>query len=147
MLAYSHYETDARVKRYAEALAERGDHVDVVALKRSPDEAIERKVGSVNLYNLQARVGKGERSPLAFLFPVLRFLSVSTFWITRRHSRRPYDVLHIHNMPDFLVFAALYPKLTGAKVILDIHDIVPEFYGNKFTGWSRWPICITPETR
>jgi glycosyltransferase involved in cell wall biosynthesis len=35
-------------------------------------------------------------------------------------------------MPDFLVFAAAYPKLTGAKVILDIHDILPEFYGNKF---------------
>ena len=43
-------------------------------------------------------------------------------------------------MPDFLIFAALYPKLTGAKVILDIHDIVPEFYRNKFTGCGRWPI-------
>ena len=142
MLAYSHYETDARVRRYAEALTERGDHVDVVALKRSPDEAVERRVGGVNVYNLQARVGKGERSPLAFLFPVLRFLSASMFWITKRHSRRPYDLLHVHNMPDFLVFAAWYPKLTGAKVILDIHDIVPEFYGNKFTGWSRGPTVL-----
>ena len=35
-------------------------------------------------------------------------------------------------MPDFLVFAAWYPKWTGAKLILDIHDIVPELFLNKF---------------
>jgi len=134
MVAYSHYETDGRVTRYAEALAERGDYVDVVALKRSPQEPAEEKVGNVHLYKLQSRVGKRERSPLAVLFPVLQFLLRATVWVARRHNRRAYDVLHIHNMPDFLVFAAAYPKLTGAKVILDIHDIVPEFYGNKFEG-------------
>ena len=31
-----------------------------------------------------------------------------------------------------MVFAAWYPKLTGARIILDIHDIVPEFYASKF---------------
>ena len=46
--------------------------------------------------------------------------------------RRRYDFVHVHNLPDFLVFAALLPKLTGARVILDIHDIVPEFYASKF---------------
>jgi glycosyltransferase involved in cell wall biosynthesis len=35
-------------------------------------------------------------------------------------------------MPDFLVFAAWYPKLTGAKLILDVHDLVPELFANKF---------------
>jgi glycosyltransferase involved in cell wall biosynthesis len=139
MIAYSHYETDGRVTRYAEALAERGDHVDVVALKRSPDEAGEVKVGNVNLHKLQPRVGKGESSPLAVLLPLLQFLMRATFWVARRHSWRAYDVLHVHNMPDFLVFAAAYPKLTGAKVLLDIHDIVPEFYGSKFEGGELSP--------
>jgi glycosyltransferase involved in cell wall biosynthesis len=37
-------------------------------------------------------------------------------------------------MPDFLTFAAWYPKLTGARIILDIHDMVPEFYGSKFAA-------------
>jgi glycosyltransferase involved in cell wall biosynthesis len=35
-------------------------------------------------------------------------------------------------MPDFLVFTAWLPKLAGSKIILDIHDIVPEFYASKF---------------
>jgi glycosyltransferase involved in cell wall biosynthesis len=50
----------------------------------------------------------------------------------RRHQARSFDLVHAHNIPDFLVFAAWYPKLLGAKVILDIHDIVPEFFASKF---------------
>jgi glycosyltransferase involved in cell wall biosynthesis len=30
------------------------------------------------------------------------------------------------------VFSALYPKLQGAKVILDIHDLMPEFFCSRF---------------
>jgi glycosyltransferase involved in cell wall biosynthesis len=41
-------------------------------------------------------------------------------------------LIHVHSVPDFEVFAALLPKLTGCKIILDIHDIVPEFYASKF---------------
>jgi len=37
-------------------------------------------------------------------------------------------------MPDFLIFAAWYPRLKGVKLILDIHDIVPELYASKFGG-------------
>lgn len=44
----------------------------------------------------------------------------------------PYDIIHVHSVPDFEVFAAIIPKLSGAKIILDIHDIVPEFYTSKF---------------
>ncbi len=32
MLAYTNYENDNRVMRYADALVSRGDHVDVVAI-------------------------------------------------------------------------------------------------------------------
>jgi glycosyltransferase involved in cell wall biosynthesis len=35
-------------------------------------------------------------------------------------------------VPDFEVFATWLAKLKRAKVILDIHDIVPEFYAAKF---------------
>jgi glycosyltransferase involved in cell wall biosynthesis len=34
--------------------------------------------------------------------------------------------------PDFLVFTAWIPRLMGAKIILDIHDLLPEFYADKF---------------
>jgi glycosyltransferase involved in cell wall biosynthesis len=132
MVTHSYFLSDARVSRYAEALAQRGDHVDVLALRRSPEVPAKETLGNIDLFRLQPRYGKTERSRLSHLLPVVRFLVTSSFWLLRQHRRCPYDLLHIHNVPDFLVFAAWYPKLTGAKVILDIHDIVPEFYASKF---------------
>jgi glycosyltransferase involved in cell wall biosynthesis len=35
-------------------------------------------------------------------------------------------------MPDYLVAAATFPKLMGASVLLDVHDLVPELYAAKF---------------
>jgi glycosyltransferase involved in cell wall biosynthesis len=46
--------------------------------------------------------------------------------LTWRSLDRRFSLVHIHNMPDVLVFSALVPKLLGAKVILDLHDPMPE---------------------
>ena len=52
--------------------------------------------------------------------------------MARRHLANRYQLVHVHSVPDFLVFAAWFPRLTGAKVILDIHDLLPEFYASKY---------------
>lgn len=132
MITHSFYESDNRVLRYAETLAAQGHTVEVAALRANPSLPHEEVVNGVRLFRLQDRFGKKEKSKLAFLGPILRFLVVSSWWMTRRHARTRYDLIHVHNIPDFLVFAAWFPKLTGARVILDIHDIVPEFFCSKF---------------
>ena len=38
----------------------------------------------------------------------------------------------MNNIPDFFVFCALLPKLMGAKVLLDIHDPMPNTFASKF---------------
>jgi len=40
-------------------------------------------------------------------------------------------------MPDFLVFTALIPRIFGAKLILDIHDPMPEFYMSKYKSQTN----------
>jgi glycosyltransferase involved in cell wall biosynthesis len=40
--------------------------------------------------------------------------------------------VQIHNLPDFLIFAGFIPKLTGARLVLDLHDLMPEFFASKF---------------
>ncbi len=132
MITHSFYENDNRVARYAETLAARGDLVDVFALRRSPDLPVHETLQGVNLFRIQDRFGKKERSKFSYLWPLVRFLAASSKWVTRHHRRRKYDLLHIHNIPDFMVFAAWYPKLTGTPVMLDVHDIVPEFFISKF---------------
>jgi glycosyltransferase involved in cell wall biosynthesis len=134
MITHSFYESDNRVTRYAEALASRGDRVDVLALRRSTNTPVCEQMEGVSVFRIQDRFGKNEQSKLSYLWPLIRFLVLSSWWVTRKHLRRSYDLLHIHNMPDFLVFAGWYPRLTGARILLDIHDIVPEFYTTKFSG-------------
>jgi len=128
MIAYAF--TDMRLMRYASALAERGDHVDILALRREGQEPFE-VIDGVNVYRIQLR-RKNEKWRFSYLFRILRFLLHSGFTIAGRHVWNRYDVIHVHSVPDFLVFAAAVPKLMGARIILDIHDILPEFYASKF---------------
>ncbi len=132
MVSYSHYEGDNRVMRYAEALARRGDSVDVLAIKVNPAHPDVETMHLVKVHRLLFRSRKLQRAKLSFLLPILKFWLASSFWLARRHFGRRYDLIHVHNVPDFLVFAAWWPRLFGAKLILDIHDIVPEFYASKF---------------
>src|SRR5262249_20052292 len=72
------------------------------------------------------------RSKFTYLVRLLAFFVRSFWFLTRHQFRQRYDLIHVHSVPDFEVFAALIPKLMGAKVILDIHDLLPEFYASKF---------------
>jgi len=132
MLTYSFYQYDTRVQQYANALRKRGDTVDVIALRPEGRPKIEIMDG-VNVYRIQNRV-RDERGPLTYLLRILRFFLHSAFTISQRHIANPYQLIHIHSVPDFLVFAALIPRLSGVPVILDIHDILPEFYSSKFNA-------------
>ena len=130
MVAYTFYEEDNRVRRYAEALAKRGDQVDAVALRKGgqPKEEI---LNGVHIYRIQPRI-VNEKSKFTYLGRILAFLIRSMFFLTRKQWSGGYDLVHVHSVPDFEVFSAIIPKLMGSKIILDIHDLLPEFYTSKF---------------
>ncbi len=130
MLAYTFYESDNRVRRYAETLAKRGDRVDAIVLRREGQAKFENIAG-VRVHRIQNRV-RNERSPISYLLKLLMFFWRSAWVVTKLHLSRRYDLIHVHSVPDFEVFATVIPRLMGARVILDIHDIVPEFYASKF---------------
>lgn len=136
MIAYTFYELDNRVRRYAEALAGRGDHVDVIALldptSQNKNNLLKFEVlKGVNVYRIQKR-RIDEKGKLTYLFRLTFFLFKSSFFLLKKYIKERYQLIHIHSIPDFEVFAAFIPKLLGVKIILDIHDIVPEFYISKF---------------
>jgi glycosyltransferase involved in cell wall biosynthesis len=129
-VAYTFYELDNRVLRYVQALAARGDRVDVIALRQPGCEWREID-GQVSLYRIQRR-STTERGALTYLLKILWFFLKSSVLVTALQLRHRYDLVHVHNVPDFLVFVAWLPKIMGARVILDIHDILPELYAGKF---------------
>lgn len=130
MIAYTHYESDPRVKREAEALAARGDNVHVWALRGegAPKDAVEK---GVTVHRIRMPRYRGGRA-LNYVSSYARFMAVATAMITAAHVESRIDVVHVHTMPDFMVFAALIPRLSGAKVLLDMHDLMPELYALKF---------------
>jgi glycosyltransferase involved in cell wall biosynthesis len=130
MVSYSFYESDNRVMRYAEALVNRGDEVDVVALRR-PGHAPFENMDGVRVFRVQER-RRDERGPLSHLKRLIEFFLRSGVFMAMRGGRMRYDVIHVHSVPDFEVFATVMAKWLGAKIILDIHDIVPELYRSKF---------------
>ena len=132
MVTHSFYESDNRIIRYAEALTERGDQVEVVALRRSAQLPKRELVNGVLVHRLQDRFGKNEDSPWSYLWPLLRFVIVSAKWLYTHGRVRKFDLVHVHNIPDFLIFSGWPAKRRGARLILDIHDIIPEFFASKF---------------
>jgi glycosyltransferase involved in cell wall biosynthesis len=135
MVAYSFYEKDNRVRRYAETLVKRGDQVDVLSLRSEEQPRVEFLNG-VRIYRIQRRV-VSEKGKFSYLAKILLFFFRSLGFLSWKHLQERYDLVHVHSIPDFEVFAAIVPKLTGAKIILDLHDLVPEFYISKFKSSSN----------
>jgi glycosyltransferase involved in cell wall biosynthesis len=130
MVAYSFYDTDNRVRRYAESLVRRGYEVDALAIG-VPGQPHVEMISGVRLIRMQSRV-RNEGGPFSYLSKMLQFFFRTAWFLTLSQFREPYSLIHVHNLPDFEVFATLVPRLMGTRVILDMHEITPEFYASKF---------------
>lgn len=132
MIAYTNYSTDARVRREAETLAETGEfQVTFLSLAEGKRAGSYVRDG-VRVQELPIRKYRG-KNRVRYVLSYLTFLVLSFLECARRAASGKLDVAHVHNMPNFIVFAALPARLLGKKVILDIHDSVPETYLAKFS--------------
>ncbi|MFZ2322562.1 MAG: glycosyltransferase family 4 protein [Ignavibacteriaceae bacterium] len=129
MIAQSFYEFDARILRQTSVLVANNYNVDIICLNNKNSPKTEN-IGGVNVYRImkkfqQDKVGLYIINSLIFLFKAL-LKSVTLY-----PKKRP-DVVQIHNMPDYLVFSAVFYKVLGIPVILDIHDLTVELFKEKW---------------
>jgi glycosyltransferase involved in cell wall biosynthesis len=124
VLLYSGYPGDPRPRREAEALARAGMRVEVICLREKRGEPTRQTINGVDVRRVP--VTRHRRGVLSYLFQYCSFITISFLLLTARRLRHRIHLVHVHNMPDVLVFSALVPKLLGAKVILDLHDPMPE---------------------
>jgi glycosyltransferase involved in cell wall biosynthesis len=123
-VVYSSYPFDPRPRRAAEALAKEGASVEVICLKETEEEPKHESFNGVDITRVPIKHRRGGK--VSYLVQYGSFILLSGAILTGRALKRRYDLVHIHNMPDVLVFSALVPKILGAKVILDLHDPMPE---------------------
>lgn len=120
---------ETRVEREALALLDAGFEVDVICL-RDRGEPARETVDGVAVHRLPVRrLRRGGAA--GQLVEYLAFAALAAGRLGRLHRQRRYTVVQVHNPPDFLVFAALWPKLRGARVVLDIHDLMPELFAGR----------------
>jgi glycosyltransferase involved in cell wall biosynthesis len=129
MLAYAHYINDARIKNYVRTLEDQGHSVDVIALRCDGEAAVDKRPSGTTFRIMDKYQGD---SSLMYVWSYLMFFLKSSFLLTRRSFGRRYDVVHVHNMPNALVFTAIVPKILGARLMLDVHDLMPVNYMAKF---------------
>ncbi len=96
----------------------------MICLREADDEPVRESCNGVDVRRVSLTRRRGGK--LTYLWQYGSFVLVTGFMLGLRAIHRRYDVVHVHNMPDFLVFSALIPKLLGARVMLDLHDPMPE---------------------
>lgn len=116
---------EPQVQRVADALVAAGYDVDVLCMKH-PDRPRITVVDGVVVTSLPASLRKAHKLRYALDYAWFFVLVAAT--LTRRHLRRPYAVVQVYSMPDFLVFAAAIPKLLGARVVAYMNEPVPELF-------------------
>ena len=130
MIAYTRYKTDGRVRLEAESLVDWGHRV-LFLVPRSGQTATSFTLQGVTVRELNVEE-YGGKNKLRYILSYLLFLGLAFAACTRLYFQSGLDVVHIHNMPNILVFAALIPRLFGCKLILDVHDTIPETYVAKY---------------
>jgi glycosyltransferase involved in cell wall biosynthesis len=123
MVVYSPYPNDPRPRRALNALVEEGASVDLICL--ASGNAPRREVlDGIDILRVPLRHQRGGIFGYAYQYGA--FILISTIVFALRSWFRPYDLVYVHNMPDILVLSSLIPKALGAKVVLDLHDPMPE---------------------
>lgn len=142
MVVHAYYPLrEPRVEREARALVSQGYQVDVICLRAEGEPPLANEDG-VRVYRLPIKRHRGSGQAVQLL-EYLAFFMLALTKLAALHRQRRYAVVQIHNLPDFLVFAGLVPKLTGARLILDIHDVMPEFYASRFgSDMTSWPVRL-----
>ena len=129
MVSYSQYPADPRVRREAEAMVEAGFQTNVICLTEAGARRIEI-VNGVRVLRLPLERRRGGH--LRYFWQYTSFFVLSFLAVSSLHLRKHYQFVHVHNMPEFLVFCAIVPWLCGARIILDLHDPSPEVYMAKY---------------
>jgi len=128
---------DARVTREVKALIAAGHEVDLIC-QLWGDQPRRERSGRLAVYRVP--IERRRRGKISYVLEYGAFFILAALRATWQHLRRRYDVVQVNSLPDCLVFAALVPKLLGARVLLDLHECMPEFFSLKYRLPTQHPL-------
>jgi glycosyltransferase involved in cell wall biosynthesis len=132
IVRHSFYPFELNVKREAEALLEDGYTVHVICL-RGDDEEPHEVVDGVEVHRLP--VGHRRGKIWRYLIEYNAFFILASFKLMALDLKHRFAAIQVNTMPDYLVFTTIVPRLAGAKVILHMHEPMPELFTTMFDRW------------
>lgn len=109
---------DPRVRRTVETLLDEGWTVRALVLDGPRD--VDR------LFVTRVPLRRRQGSPLRYLFEYGVFFITALAWITWHVLRSEPTLVFVNSPPDAFVFSAVFAKLRGIPIVLDVHDPMPE---------------------
>lgn len=136
IIRQNHVPVDPRVRRELYALLDAGHRVDVLCTRGRGERWHERD-GAMRIIRLPLFHRRG--GVPGFLLEYLLFFAFAFVAATLLQPVRRYRVVQVNTLPDVLVFAAAVPRLLGARILLDLHECMPEFFMSKYGVGARHP--------
>jgi glycosyltransferase involved in cell wall biosynthesis len=75
-------------------------------------------------------------SIVRYLWEYNAFFVLASLKLARLHRHLRFAAVQVNTMPDYLVYAAWYPKRSGARVVLHLHEPIPELFYTMYP--DRW---------
>ena len=120
------FPSDKRVLKEARSLKGAGYEVSVISPASELDS--ERQVEFEGMRVLRYRNFESQGGIVAFLLEYANAVSRIFLLSLKIYFKKPFQVIHVANPPDFFWPMALFFKLFGVKFIYDQHDIAPEMF-------------------
>lgn len=137
----STYIGDMSVQREVLTLYEAGFEVHVICLDAIEAEDTyprECVIDGVHVHRMPTT--RKKRGVWRYLYDYGLFFLFASIKLTRLHLQKPFDVIQVNTMPDFLVFITMIPKLLGAKIIVMMQEPVPELWQTLRHSPAPFPI-------
>jgi glycosyltransferase involved in cell wall biosynthesis len=121
---------DRRVWNEARSLAAADWDVSVaVPFDEEYEQSAHETVDGIEIHRFPLRPAAGAADyAREYAQAVLRLRSL----VGRLARRRPFDVVHTANPPDFLLWSARSARRRGAAFVFDHHDLMPELFRARF---------------
>jgi len=134
---HSFFPAELNVLREADTLLRNGYEVSIICL-RGEDEKPFEILDGIAIHRMP--IGHKRGKILRYLFEYNAFFLLASIKLLWMHIRKPFGFIQVNTMPDYLVFVATIPKLLGARVILHMHEPMPELYGTMFPKSYHKPL-------
>ena len=137
------YPTHPLLRRNVDHLVADGAAVDLICMRDEKTDDPDQRSPGLRIFRLPVKHRRARA--LSYLLEYAAFFLLSLPVVSVLSLRRRYEVVQVDNLPDFLVFTAVVPRLRGSRVVLYIYDLFPEMTMTRLRASREHPVVRMTE--